>query len=320
LNPFGADLFSWDCSFGRLSPRGSFCQALQKRKTMRNPFFTLLKNTAIALGGHGLGRIKWIRASYNFFFDLLRPRSVTVQGHRMWLDDKDTLELAVHEVYEPMGTDLFKKEIQPGQIVLDIGANIGYYTLLAARLVGPTCRVYAFEPDPSNFKLLRKNVESNGYSNVVLINKAVSNQMGAARLYLSATNKGDHRLYDTGGEKRSTEVEIVALDEFFKSLDKKIHFIKMDIQGAEAAALEGAKNLILANPDLKIFTEFEPSNLRGFGSDPPQYLRSLREMGFRLSEVSEKEKTVKPALPEDLLRRYTVENGEYTNLFCVKSD
>jgi len=153
----------------------------------------------------------------------------------------------------------------------------------------------------------------------VLVNKAVSNKTHTARLYLNETNKGDHRLYDESGEKKSTTVETVALDDFFKTLDKKIHFIKMDIQGAEAAALDGMKDLVQTNPGLKLFTEFEPSNLKGFGSDPGKYLQTLQKMGFQLSEVSEKEKTVKPVLPEELLERYTAENGGYTNLFCVKN-
>ncbi len=123
---------------------------------MRNPLLALLKNSAHSLGGHGLGQIKPLRALYDFGFRLVRPRVVTVQGQQMWLDDKDTLELATREIYEPMETGIFLKDVRTGGVVLDIGANIGYYTLIAARLVGPAGRVYAFEPDPENFKLLKK--------------------------------------------------------------------------------------------------------------------------------------------------------------------
>ncbi len=241
-----------------------------------------------------------------------------VQGHRMWLDDKDTLELATHEVYEPMETDIFKKEIQPGNTVLDIGANIGYYTLIAARRVGPQGKVYAFEPDPANFRLLQKNVEANGYRNVVLVNKAVSNKNGSIRLYLNPSNRGDHRVYDSKDGRPSLEIETVSLGHFFKPLDKKIHFIKMDIQGAEALALEGMKGLIRGNKGLKLVTEFSPASLKLAGSRPESYLKSLKSLGFGLFEISEKKKSIQPVKPAQLLERPWGGSEDYTNLFCIK--
>src|SRR5258708_4586206 len=186
-----------------------------KGTAMRNPLLTLLKKTALAVSGHGLGRIKPIRAGYDFFYRLLRPSSVVVQGQRMWLDDKDSLELATREIYEPMETRLFKKEIKPGQTVLDIGANIGYYTLIAAKLVGPSGKVYAFEPDPTNFKILKKNVERNGHSNVVLVNQAVADKNKKVRLYLNPANKGDHRIYDSKDGRSSIAVRTIRLDDLF---------------------------------------------------------------------------------------------------------
>src|SRR5258708_2796683 len=254
---------------------------------MRNPLLSFLKKTALTVSGHGLGRIKLIRGLYDFFYNLLRPSSVVVQGQRMWLDDKDSLELATREIYEPMETALFKKEIKSGQTVLDIGANIGYYTLIAAKLVGPKGKVYAFEPDPTNFKLLKKNVESNGHSNVVLVNQAVSDKNRKARLFLSAMNKGDHRIYDSNDGRSSILVRMIRLDDFFLKMDKVVHFIKMDIQGAEAAALEGMKELIHRNQRLKLVTEFSPGSLKLEGHDPHKYLKTLRSLGFRLSEISE---------------------------------
>src|SRR6185369_10140974 len=195
---------------------------------VRNPMLAMLKKTALAVSGHGLGRIKPIRALYDFFYRLLKPSSVVIQGQRMWLDDKDSLELATREIYEPMETRLFKREIKPGQTVLDIGANIGYYTLIAAKLVGPTGKVYAFEPDPANFRLLKKNVEGNGHTNVVLVDCAVSDKDQKVRLYLNPSNKGDHRIYDSKDGRSSIAARTIRLDEFFIKMDKKVHFIKMD--------------------------------------------------------------------------------------------
>lgn len=285
---------------------------------MRHPFLNFLKKSAAAVGGHGLGQIKPIRTVYNRLFHFLKPKSVMVQGHRMWLDDQDTLELATQEIYEPFETALFKKEIKTGQTVLDIGANIGYYTLIAVKLVGPRGKVYAFEPDPDNFFLLKKNVESNGYANVILVNQAVSDKTKTAKLFLNKTNKGDHRLYDSRDKRPSISVQTVKLDDFFKKLDKKINFIKMDIQGSEAGALEGLKLLIRKNPSVKLITEFWPYGINRAGHSPLGYLRTLKKIGFKLWEISEKEKTILPTQPENILKRCTPQNRNYTNLFCKK--
>jgi FkbM family methyltransferase len=285
---------------------------------VRHPFLNFLKKSAASISGHGLGQIKPVRGVYNCLFHFLKPKSVVVQGHRMWLDDQDTLELATQEIYEPFETALFKKEIKTGQTVLDIGANIGYYTLIAAKLVGPRGKVYAFEPDPDNFSLLKKNIESNGYTNVILANQAVSDKTKTAKLFLNKTNKGDHRLYDSHDNRSSISVQTVKLDDFFKKLNKKIDFIKMDIQGSEAGALKGLKLLIRKNSGVKLITEFWPYGINRAGHSPLGYLRTLKKIGFKVWEISEKEKTILPAQPEKILKRCTPQNRNYTNLFCKK--
>jgi len=93
------------------------------------------------------------------------PKIVNVLGHKMYLDDLDTLHLAINGIWEPLETNLIKNKIKEGDIVLNIGANIGYYTLLIARLVGSNGKVFAFEPDLNNFKILKKNIEINNYKN-----------------------------------------------------------------------------------------------------------------------------------------------------------
>ncbi len=285
---------------------------------MRHPLLDLLKKTSRALGGHGLGRIKPIRALYDAVYRWLKPKKVLVQGHIMWLDETDTLELATREVYEPLETALFQKEIRKGQTIVDIGANIGYYTLLAARLVGPQGRVYAFEPDPTNFALLQKNVEANGYTHVTLVNSAVSNKTQRMKLFLNPTNKGDHRLYDSKDGRASITVQTLRLDDFFRQLDKKVHFIKMDIQGSEAKAFEGMRGILKRNRGVKLVTEFSPGSLKLNGSDPQKYLVSLKKLGFKLWEISEKDAILRPAKPKALLG-LSGDSNVYTNLFCVRS-
>lgn len=140
--------------------------------------------------------------------------------------------------------------------MLDIGAHIDYYALIAAKLVGKKGRVYAFEPDPFNFSLLKKNVKKNKYSNVVLVDAAVSDKQGKIKLFLSAENKGDHRVYDSSDNRKFHIVNAINLDNYFKKYTGRIDVIKMDIQGGEEKALEGMKGVIQKNPTVTLITEF----------------------------------------------------------------
>ena len=143
--------------------------------------------------------------------------------------------------------------------MLDIGANVGYYTLLAARLVGPSGMVYAFEPERSNFQLLVENITLNRYRNVVPVEKAVSNTCGRTELFLDPENFGAHSLSPQCCDTRSkpVTVETVTLDNFLRRThDMHVDVIKIDVQGAEGLALEGARQMLAANPQLTIFMEF----------------------------------------------------------------
>jgi FkbM family methyltransferase len=285
---------------------------------VRHPLLKLLKETALAVSGHGLGRVKPIRWAYDHLYQWLKPRWVFVQGHRMFLDRLDTLELATREIYEPLETAILLERLKPGQTFVDIGANIGYYTLLAARQVGPGGRVYAFEPDAENFKLLRKNIGINGYANVTLIPSAVSSQTGEAKLYLNPLNLGDHRLVDSKDGRAAISIQRVALDDYFKQLETPPHFIKMDIQGAESGALAGMKNLVSRASSLILVSEFGPEGLRRFGADPKDYLNTLTVAGFKISEISEKTGILQAVDLKELSNRYPAGDEGYTNLLCEK--
>ena len=109
-----------------------------------------------------------------------RPPDATARSGRRPLDQRT---IGPRPPYEPFETELLLSQLGPGNVVLDLGGNIGYYTLLFARRVGPSGKVFAFEPDPDNFALLQENIESNGYENVVLVPKAAADRAGPARLY-----------------------------------------------------------------------------------------------------------------------------------------
>lgn len=239
-----------------------------------------------------------------------------VLGHGMFLDEKDSLQLSVHGVYEPFQTELAIGLIKKGDVVLDIGANIGYYTLIFARQVGPNGRVFAFEPEPANFAILKRNIEMNGYENVIMVPKAVSNATGRIRLYLCEENRGDHRIYDSGDGRQSLEVEAVRLDDYFDGYDGQVDFIKMDIQGAEARALQGMAGLLERHRHLTMMTEFWPVGLKRCGTDPQEYLKSLIDRGFEIFHINEQSRQVEVVVVPDLLALHAPEKGSYTNLLC----
>ena len=101
-----------------------------------------------------------VRMIYYFVIARLKTTFADVQGQKMFLDPGDSIGLSVNEIYEPCVVAVANKEIKKGGVVLDIGANIGYFTLIFARLVGDNGKVYAFEPDPANFALLKKGSEN----------------------------------------------------------------------------------------------------------------------------------------------------------------
>jgi hypothetical protein len=131
--------------------------------------------------------------------------TIDVFGSVLRLDPEDSLYLGSHP-YEPYLTKLVMDLIRPGDVVVDVGAMIGYYTVIFARLVGADGTVYAFEPDPENFAILEENVSLNGYSHVRLERAAVSDRAGTGRLYLNTSNRGDHRIFDSSDGRPSIDV------------------------------------------------------------------------------------------------------------------
>lgn len=252
----------------------------------------------------------------NIIVSFLTPSIVEVQGKRMFLDSIDSLELAKNGVYEAFATDLSKKLIKRNGIVIDIGANIGYYSLIFANVVGEKGKVYAFEPDSTNYALLVKNVCTNRLTNVITEQRAVADENGRIRLYHCLINKGMHRIFRSENDWDSTEIEAIRLDDYFQSGSRKINFIKIDIEGAEPAALSGMEQVLNASPDVKILTEFHPLALRESGFEPREYLDILEKHGFRFYVIDEENRSLRFAKSDELLISYNYENELTTNLLC----
>jgi FkbM family methyltransferase len=266
----------------------------------------------------GMGRWPPVRRAYNRMIAALKDpgRLAHAQGHMMYLDAQDSMNLSVLGVHERAVTELVTREVGPGQTAFDVGANIGYFTLLLARRVGPSGRVFAFEPDPQNCELLRRNLALNGYANVTVVPKAVADHSGTLKLWRAAA-AGDHRIYDSHDGREAIEVPTVRLDDVVREFAGPVHFIKMDIQGAEALALRGMVDLLSRAPHVKMVMEFWPYGLQLAGTPPAGLLDHLLALGFTLHLFEDE--AVRPVQPAALLGRFKPGmDGISLDLYCVK--
>ena len=148
-------------------------------------------------------------------------------------DDKYIGQRIALGKYEPYLTKLILEKIKPESMMVDVGANVGYYSLLAGKR---TKKVYAIEPEELNFSILKKNAQSSGLKNVELIKAAAGDRQGRVVIKRSKVNPGAHKVVGSGGE-----IKMIRLDDLIK---EKVDVIKIDVEGMEAEVIKGARNLI----------------------------------------------------------------------------
>jgi FkbM family methyltransferase len=242
---------------------------------------------------------------------------VTVYGHRMvarTLDRFLALWFWKFGVFGVAEVGLLGRICREGMFILDIGANVGFHTLLFARAVGAAGHVWAFEPDPDNFATLCRNLELNSYGNVTAVQAAVGTATGRGSLYRSPFHC-DHRTYPTQEGQREIPVAIVSVDEFLPP-DQRIDLVKMDIQGAEGMAIRGMTRTLSLNPGLVMFMEFWPEGLRETGFTPDTVLSALKELGFVLYRIDERTGNVEEVFDSGPLLGLLAGSG-YANLLAV---
>jgi FkbM family methyltransferase len=236
----------------------------------------------------------------NLVFRKLWTRDVIeIQGSKMIVDvdapspalRKTFQHYAMNLVHEETTTSLVRRIVRPGDVVLDIGANIGYFTLLFARLTGPTGHVYAFEPEPRNFSYLLRNVEMNGYSHASVFQRAVSNQAGSVTLFVCGYDSGHHTINQSGGievyrhgrsgDTIQVEVDTVVLDRWLSERTSKVDVVKLDVEGAEMLAIDGMRAALERNAGVKLIVEFFPMLLKEMGTKPEALIDVfLKDLGF----------------------------------------
>ncbi|MFH1292185.1 MAG: FkbM family methyltransferase [bacterium] len=263
---------------------------------------------------------KRLKSIVNILLTVIMPETVKINDSIVALNKRDpvvsgALMLGVYETFEALQ---IQKKLKPGMVAIDIGANIGYYTAMAAKSVGHSGKVFAFEPDPENFSFLKKTVALNQFQNVECNRIGISNSEGRGQLYLSPENMGDHRIYTSPAGRQSIEIEMMSIDFFMKKNGlQRVDLIKMDIQGAEGLAIQGMRKVIADNPHIKMFTEFWPQGIERTGLSPSSILRTIEEMGFKIFMINKKNGDLEPVQDFNIFAN-NFRGREYVNLYCEK--
>jgi FkbM family methyltransferase len=184
-------------------------------------------------------------------------------------------------VWEPNVTTLFQKIVGPGDVVIDVGANAGYYTLLTSQLIGKGGRVYAVEPSYPTREVLKKNLALNGCDNVTILPDAAWDSSSVGTLHLTNHDCGASSLRPLEDGARVEEVRLVRLDDVIPAEDQeRVRLIKVDIEGAEAHALRGLSAILGRNPRLQVIAEVNPKMLGDMGSSVADLFSFMEGFGF----------------------------------------
>lgn len=227
-------------------------------------------------------------------------------------------------VWEPLETETFVRLCRQGDFVLDIGANIGWYSLLAGLIVGPIGRVAAFEPDPVNRTILERNLAANRIGNVVVVPSAVAASSGTACLYKCSDNLGDHRLFDDGSPRDRIAISTTTLDDFLKTQTRHPNIIKCDTQGGEWGIVSGFSMAGRLSGFPLWLVEFWPFGLDGMNSRPGDLLNWFAGHDYLLYELTEYPRHLAPTNMHSLLERTRSDlapgTGAFVNLLAIPKD
>ncbi|MGW2006968.1 FkbM family methyltransferase [Streptomyces nigrescens] len=209
-------------------------------------------------------------------------------GAAMAVDTQDLIQRFVYlfGLWEPHMTHWLQRRLRPGDTYIDVGANVGYFSLLASQLVGEEGRVVAIEASPTFHARVLQHAEINGCSNLRTVNAAVADERKTVTLILaSSSNMGAASIVPYGGPAESTlDVEAYPLPQVLDADDiAGARVIKIDVEGAEGAVIRGlAPVLDKLRPDAEITVEVTPERMEALGESPGELLTTMREHGFHV--------------------------------------
>ncbi len=219
------------------------------------------------------------------------------------------------EPYEPHVTAVFERRVRPGMRVIDIGANIGWFTMLAASRVGASGHVLAVEPDRDNAGLLEASRRANGFAQVTLLPVAAGRRSGAVAIYKSYSNAATAPL-DTVDPLHSTLVPVIRLDDVVEAERGAIGLVKVDVEGAEAAALGGLERTLRRDRPV-VISEFAPEMMPGVsGTDGRTYAAWLMALGYRVASIGQDGSERVCGDADAVLRAHAQSGVDHIDLVC----
>jgi FkbM family methyltransferase len=259
---------------------------------------------------------------YHAAYDQVKPLGLTeiaLPGYTLAISASDSsiaYNLLTRGSYEPYESSLFLDAVAGGHDVIDVGAHVGYYALMAATAIRQTGRVWAFEPHPANFALLQDNVARNKLANVSAMNAAASGDPGRANLFVAHDgNTGGHSLAAKPGQSTSIEVPLVRVDDVVPS-GTRVSVVKIDAEGWEVDVLRGMRRVLTGNHPL-LFTEFFPDAIARAGHDPREFLAELEAHGYGTAVIDSVHEKVVQMGAEQIMA--ACPTGAL-NLLCSRSD
>lgn len=187
-----------------------------------------------------------------------------------------------HGFWEAGEAGFLRAKLAPGATLLDVGANAGYFSVLGSKLVGPTGRVIAVEPEPRNVSLLKANLWRNECDNAIILPVAAYSRRGFLPLRFNDQNRGDHQVARSDGA--DLLVPCARLDDRLSGI--RVDFVKVDTQGVDHEVVAGLSGLIESGP-VQIMCEFWLEGMAERGIDPIEVARSYERLGFELALLDE---------------------------------
>jgi len=229
---------------------------------------------------------------------------IEMQIHEPSLDQGVSAYISQHKCWEPFETSIFRELMQGASSFIDVGANIGYYSLVASGLMKDEGTILSIEPEQNNYSLLVDNAKINNFTNIIPVNVGCLESDAGATILLSRDNYGDHRLIECVPDSGINAVtETTTLDKLISDLGKIPDLIKVDTQGSELAILKGMRNTLSDDADnICMLVEFWPYGISSRGESAAEFLDYLSQYQLNMCAIFEEPGLVIGCTIDDLRR------------------
>tara|TARA_B100001094_G_C18089379_1_gene749571 strand:- start:228 stop:1121 length:894 start_codon:yes stop_codon:yes gene_type:complete len=290
---------------------------------MRNRLFSIIAN---AYPTDRMGKNKILASIWRILFYALMPSQPFVMKTEHYkikaYPNKGTLTRAVirRGYWEQLETSSFIHHLQPGSLVIDVGANFGHYALVASKFVGKTGKILAFEPSAEGFQLLQSNISLLTFQNVIAVQAGLSDENCAMNLCIDRCNPGGHsytkkNVREVGG-KQTTPV--YSLDKYLSNnqIPPPVDLIKIDVQGFEAKVIRGAVQTIQRDHPV-IFCEVTPEATKNSGDDFLELFDFFKKEKYTIQYIDIKKKQLEDASYKKASYILSQPDHEYADLIFI---